>query len=63
MSLAQQIKDNSFDLFFIQCSFCGQMPESSGELVIGPRVSICKDCITFAAIDQGLIKDESSGSV
>jgi len=57
MSLSQQIEDNSWDLFFIECSFCGNRPDNAGELVIGPRLSICKDCVKIAAEHLGLIHE------
>jgi hypothetical protein len=30
------------------CSFCGRSKEEVGELALGPGVSICRECLTFA---------------
>lgn len=36
-----------FDDFLTQCSFCGKFDKES-PLIIGPRVSICHDCVKIS---------------
>ncbi len=39
----------------LSCSFCGKATEDCSSLVMGPRVSICDECVHLAVI---VIRDE-----
>ena len=34
------------------CDFCGHTPEPGGQLIVGPGVSICSDCVDMCVILQ-----------
>ena len=35
--------------FFLYCSFCGKSKHEGVELIIGPLVSICEECVADAS--------------
>jgi len=57
MSIAEQVKKSSNELFFCNYSFCGWSPKVSSDLIIGLQVSICKDCVEIAAKELDLIEE------
>ncbi len=36
---------NGFDNFGEECSFCGKHKDALSVLIVGPRVSICDECV------------------